>query len=418
MKLRLAALALALAIAVASPAAPQMFAPPTAYPAYLPPLGAGSLTPCGAVVADFNGDGNVDMAVIDHYGDPTLVLYLGNALGIFNASSQYSIFDSPLGIAAADLNADGKLDLVVSHQEAHTTGVEVLFGNGAAGFSSWYSTADLDVDHPKQLVLRDVNKDGRLDIVLGVSDSSVFGASFQFVVMLGLGGGLFGVPDQFNSGQSVGTSGDSWTVMDVDGDAKVDILFAAGYDQGFVGDGVVMLRGNGDGTFDGPFQLLSEPELEAALGGVSADLFFQAATAADVDGDGRLDFVFADRAAVYWARAPGNGTLSTPKLIGGYPSAEPSYIRAVDFDKNGRVDVGVAGRVFLRQPSGSWLAQAVSYTGADMLAARDVNHDALVDLVTTGFDGNHIAVVFDVDPLLADGFESGNFTPWLGGKKP
>src|SRR5205814_2289575 len=88
------------------------------------------------VVGDFNGDGNLDLAVANTPSN-TVGIYLGNGNGTFAAPTNVSVGPVPLGIAAADLNGDGKLDLVVTNATSgQTVGatVTVLLGNGDGSF--------------------------------------------------------------------------------------------------------------------------------------------------------------------------------------------------------------------------------------------------------------------------------------------
>ncbi len=75
------------------------------------PVGSG---PDSIVAADFNNDGKLDLAIAN-FGDNTITLLLGNGDGTFTQApgSPYAGVNGPYQLAAADFNGDGKLDLAV-----------------------------------------------------------------------------------------------------------------------------------------------------------------------------------------------------------------------------------------------------------------------------------------------------------------
>ena len=87
--------------------------------------------PFSIATADFNCDGNVDLATANN-GDGTVSVLFGNGDGTFGPAQTLLLGGAPLGIAAADLNGDGLPDLAVAN-----AGLEF----GAALFSACGSFA-------------------------------------------------------------------------------------------------------------------------------------------------------------------------------------------------------------------------------------------------------------------------------------
>src|SRR5438105_4093410 len=69
--------------------------------------------PFAVALADFNGDGKIDLAVANS-GTSTVSVLLGNGTGTFGAKTDFTTGSGPRSVAAADLNGDGKLDLVLA----------------------------------------------------------------------------------------------------------------------------------------------------------------------------------------------------------------------------------------------------------------------------------------------------------------
>ena len=116
--------------------------------------------PQGVAIGAFQTGGPKSIAVVN--GDSaTVSILLGNRDGTFQAKTDYAVGGAPYGIAVGDFNGDGNLDLAVS---AYSAVVSILLGNGDGTFQPQvqYSCIETCTD----VAVGDFNRDGKLDLAL------------------------------------------------------------------------------------------------------------------------------------------------------------------------------------------------------------------------------------------------------------
>jgi len=211
----------------------------------------GSAGPANSVITgihvfDVNGDGKLDLIINGRRGTTGLVAtMLGNGDGTFQApiETDFSGIASS-SIVVADFNGDGALDIAL----VTSTSIQVLLGTGTGAFTVGPSSP-LSYSGRDGIAAGDFNNDGKLDLVITAYDPYSEGYNFA-AVLLGNGDGSFGAL------QMVAGSGTSFVgsitaaVGDFNGDGNLDIATAIQTAGSTIQGFIFISTGNGDGTFD------------------------------------------------------------------------------------------------------------------------------------------------------------------------
>ncbi|MFI5364601.1 MAG: FG-GAP-like repeat-containing protein [Candidatus Binatia bacterium] len=132
-------------------------------------VGCGSPdTPDSVAVGDFNGDGHLDLAVAIHNDNEgacnTVSVFLGTGTGNFGAETPFGVGDGPWSVAIGDFNGDGHLDLAVVNGGDNTVSV-LLNGCGAASMATPTPTSPASTTvTPTAACVGDCNHNGRVTV--------------------------------------------------------------------------------------------------------------------------------------------------------------------------------------------------------------------------------------------------------------
>jgi len=322
------------------------------------------------VLADLNGDGKLDL-IGEGAGADAITVRLGNGDGTFQPEVTYATASNPSFPVVGDFNGDGKPDIAVLCEAGV---VSVLLGNGDGTFQAHI---DSPVDaglHNFSIAAGDLNRDGKLDLVVGYQDLNNSAVS----VLLGNGDGTFQAPVDYATGSEPGFV----AIADLNRDGKLDIVAANFGDFG--GDTVSVLLGKGDGTFEPQVQY---PTSTGAL----------ALAVADFNGDGILDLA-VDAACGGASRCGypgeisillGNGDGSFKPYVDYPADAFPYSLAAGDLLANGKMDLAVSDldyselSLLLGNGNGTFGAATTFSTSnrAVGVALGDLNGDGAMDVV-------------------------------------
>ncbi|MBI1849320.1 MAG: VCBS repeat-containing protein [Planctomycetes bacterium] len=377
------------------------------------------LHPISVITPDLDGDGFPDL-VVGTNETAMVSVFLSDGAGGFGLRSDHSNDRPASGLAAADFDEDGNVDIASTRSFFSAT---VYFGDGMGGLGPRIDLAGLA---GKRIAAVDVDRDGHQDLLTCGENCQCPAASV--IVRLGDGAGSF----HGRRASFVGTLADrvsSVTSGRVNSDAHLDLV-ALNPTAGLL----LFFAGDGTGSFASPATTSIDPnsvrvvlgdfdgdaDLDAAIvqgsrctSPVAVALYFgdgtgtfvpgpvtpldfcpRAFAVGDVDEDGLADIVVSpstvEDGQLRWLKSDGAGAFSTHVL---FPSGVKSATQLLlhDVDGDGHLDV-----LFETEPprgltllfgDGNGGVAATDFVRSDYLftsfAVGDLDRDGNVDVAAS-----------------------------------
>jgi|GEM_PF-1148614 len=327
------------------------------------------------VAADVQGDGRPDILGVGYVGNTsTLFVLPGVAGGGYAAPLHTTLPVAPASLVTGDLNKDGKLDVVVS--SGSFGAAQILLGDGTGKFS--VGPAYQTVESGRNMHITDLNLDGNPDIVVGGGDPAAITPnenSGEIAVLFGKGDGSFYGTPSFPTRGSVATD---LTTADLNGDGKLDVLAARG--------GLNVLLANADGSYRSVANVVPpQDDTVRAVGALAVGR---------ISGDSTLDVVasLSRNSQIVFYSGNGDGTFRSGVSFNA--CEDGGDIELVDLNTDGSLDVVVACLgssnapetsrlgILLGNGGGSFSAPTVLNVGSGVYAvhAADFNGDGKPDL--------------------------------------
>lgn len=344
--------------------------------------------PGSVEIADFNGDGKLDIVVANEQSSNVTVL-LNDGKGGFVESkgSPFPAGHNLNDIAIGDFNGDGKPDMAFANHEQKS--LTILLGDGQGGFrpAPGSPVQVLSNPHTHGVAAGDFNGDGNLDLV-----TESWGEN-KVSVLSGDGRGNFSSPGvQFDVGKM---PYQRVRAADVNGDAKADIITT-----NLEGGNVTVLLSDGRGGFKqpagSPFPCGDSP-FSVAIG--------------DVNKDGKPDLAIVNSPSSAAGRTGKDGLTILPgdgaggfKMMAGSPFATnkiPNRLAIGDVNGDGIADVAVTNTdsnsvtLLLMSDKGSVASSSTLAVGHKPkgIAIGDLNGDGKAEIVVANNGDNNITIL-------------------------
>jgi len=379
---------------------------------------------------DFDLNGKTDIVGSKFRDGSSNLMLMTNTSTVLanNTTMNFSVSSIPLSVptfsvACGDLNGDGKPELVATRGGNTTGNIIYIFPNtSSVGSISFGTPVALNIaigDFAKEIAIRDLNKDGRAEIVVTNGQTNVI-----YIFENKLTSGTI-VDTEFTrvdktvagntapDGTAAGTL--SLVVQDFNGDGWPEILVTP--NKSYANQKIFILTNPANGTVN--FLTITNFQLNG-----SANI--NDVSTADFNNDGRMDLVFADRAndKAFVLTNLGSMAFSSVNGTTGFVSSEAWGTDVADMNGDGFVDFVVGCRDFavpqvnvfisngaatpsftkttLASSKGNWFVKAGDYDGDSKpdIAVTSTNNSNSFSIDIWKNKTCHQPVILNDNPLV------------------
>ncbi|MFT3823436.1 MAG: FG-GAP-like repeat-containing protein [Chitinophagaceae bacterium] len=360
--------------------------------------------------ADFDGDGNIDIAVTNSSVEQVVSVYRHTASAntiSFVEKVNLSAEDTPRKIRIADMDGDGKPDIIISC--AYYL-ISVYRNTSTPGNLSFAPPVSFTAGFITKFDVGDLNQDGKPDIAITLQD-----APYRFVIYKNTSAGTSILFDPSPTSVNTGSTPKDILIADLDGDGKQDVAVTTS------GDPAQSIAAFKNNSTNGAFSF--QPKVSYNTGGVVSNLII-----GDFDRDNKPDLAAtnANNKVVLLRNTSSPDTigyiLAAQYTVGAYPNG----IAVTDVDGDGKPEVltsahntntvsvlpntSVPGTISMNE---KLEFSAGNYPGA--LSVGDFNLDGLPDVAVldSSLAPPYSTITFLVGRKVAEPVISG-FTPAEG----